>query len=642
MNSVRRIGGQSQGGSDVEPLVQARLLGAFGLTDSSGRDLSAAGRKVRALLAYLIVAGGRPVARQELMNFAWPDRGVEQARASLRQALHEARRSLSIQPSLLIADRDSVRIDTGRLDTDLGRILAHAHAGRVEALLQALGPWRSPLLADLEGIHANIDGWIVRERQRWTDEIYAEVSACVGRASGSKNANEIGQLTAFLATLKPKPEGVLATADPAPARPRSLAALWRWPITAGVLVALAAIALTVGYGLSRVRNDDILLVEPLQAAASDQAAQVIRAGLSGDLAGVMVGRPAGLKVAQAGGPHRSPSHAQLTLDGDATTIGGALRVHVQLANSHTHVILWSQNFTGPTAAAAALREQVATKLGAVLNCALSTRHRGAAPVSDQAATLYLKACDLIGDYDLDPALDLLRQVTVQAPGFARAWADLAVTRAFAAKTAPSPQRAAAYAEAEKAARHALQIDPRTGLAYYALAQTQPGIVNWSRRMATIEQGLRVEPDGSELNNAMGQELLLVGRSAEGLTFLERAMDLDPLNPVKTATLIPMLAYYGDLDGAAALAAKARALWPSNPIIWTVVFNMESRDGDPRKALAMMEDPRRSRLRAEDEARRWATTLRARIEPTPANVDAAVGEWTRVLHHRQRLPGIAVP
>ena len=606
--------------------VHARLLGSFALFDPTGRDLSLAGRKVRALLAYLILAGGRRVARQELVNLAWADRGVEQGRASLRQALHEARRVVAIQPSLVIADRDSVRIDTSRLDTDLDSILNHAREGRVEALIQALSLCQSPLLGDLDGIDANIDRWLAGERQRWADELHSEIRACISRASSPENADEIGVLCALLP--KSVPDVEMAAAHRARERHRPSLARWTVPIALGLMVALSGIAVTIGFRTSRPRAEDILLVEPLQASASDRPAQLIRAGLSGDLAGVLVGRPAGLDVAQAGGPHPRPRQTQLTLDGNAATIGPDLQVHLQLADSRTHVILWSQNFSGPAARAEALREQVATKLGSVLNCALSTRHRGRAAVGDPAAMLYLKACDLIGDYRLDPALDLLRQVTIQAPGFARAWADLAVTRSLAAKAAPSSERAAAYAEADMAAHRALRIDPRTGLAYYALAQTMPGITNWPRRIATLEQGLLVEPDGSELNNALGRELLRVGRSADGLAYVERAMNLDPLNPVKTATLIPMLAYYGDLDGAEALATKARTLWPGNPIIWTAVFDMEARAGDPTKALAMTQDPLRPGLRAQDEARLWTTTLRARIDPTSANVDAAVEEWTR--------------
>lgn len=640
MESVPNFGGPSQGGSDGESVIHARLLGRFALTDAAGRDLSPPGRKVRALLAYLILAEGRPAPRQELTSFAWADRGAEQARASLRQALHEARRTLPARPPLLIADRDRVRIDASRLETDVAAILAHARADRVDALAQALGAGPAPLLADLDGIDPRIDDWLAGERRRWAETLHAEVSACIGRAGPSADPRDIDQLTAFLAALAPPPAKARPPGDDARPRRRSMAAASRWPLAAAAAAAVAVIALALARQLGGAGADDILLVEPLQAAASDPPAQLVRAGLSGDLAGVLVGRPAGLKVAQAGDPHRGGGHAQLTLDGDAATIGGALRVHVQLADSRTHVILWSQNFTGPTAAADALREQVATKLGSVLDCALSTRHGGSAPLGDQAATLYLKACDLIGDYDLDGALDLLRQVTVQAPGFARAWADVAVTEALAANPAPSPQRAAAYAEADKAARRALRIDPRTGLAYYALAHTLPGIANWPRRVATIQQGLRVEPDGSELHNALGRELLQVGQSGEGLSELVRAKDLDPLNVVKTSTLIPELAAHGDLDGAEAVAAKARTLWPGSPLLWTALFQVEARAGDPRKALAMLQDPQRPMLKAEDEARRWAATLRARIQPTQANVDAAVAQWTRLAAAQPRQDPLA--
>ena len=313
-----------------------------------------------------------------------------------------------------------------------------------------------------------------------------------------------------------------AAARNRPDRKRSL-------IVIGAVTA-AAMLLAAGYWLSPAYSGAILLVEPLQTAAADKPAQSVRDGLSGDLARVLAGKPVGLAVVQASDGALGRQRAQLILSGDTSTLGERLRVHVQLSDVSTRSILWSQNFASAPGEAEALREQVADKLGAVLNCALSTRHRGAAAIGDQAAVLYLKACDLISDYDLGSALDLLRQVTVLEPGFARAWADVGVTQALTADDLPPAQRGAALAEAEKAAQRALQIDPRTGLAYYALAAIQPGIANWASRMAIIEKGLAVEPDSSELNNIMGHELLRIGRSSEGLVYLKRSMELDPLKP----------------------------------------------------------------------------------------------------------------
>ena len=289
---------------------------------------------MRAVLAYLILAEGRPTPRQELMAFAWSDRAVEQARASLRQALHDARRLSGAGPPLLIADRYTVRIDPNRIDTDLGRILTLARADRVAELAQALDPSPGVLLADLDGVDANIDRWLADARRRWTEQLHAEISACLARAAAAGSAADLGPLRAILA--QPGPPSQTAAAPP-----HAIIGRWRWPILAGVAAAVAAVALLTGLALRAPRNDDILLVEPLQASASDPAAQLVRAGLSGDLAQVMVGRPAGLNVAQPGNPHPNSGRAQLVLAGTAATTGDALRVHLQLADSRTHAILWS-------------------------------------------------------------------------------------------------------------------------------------------------------------------------------------------------------------------------------------------------------------------------------------------------------------
>ena len=226
----------------------------------------------------------------------------------------------------------------------------------------------------------------------------------------------------------------------------------------------------------------------------------------------------------------------------------------------------------------------------MINCALSTRHGGAARIGDEADRLYLKACDFVEQYRLDEALPPLRQVTILEPGFARAWADLATTQAFTADTSDPARQAAAYREAAANARRALALDPRTGLAYYALAQTTPGIANWQRRVDTIADGLKVEPDGSELNNAMAKELQRVGRSGEAITYYRRSMAADPLNPVKTATLFLALAFNGQLDEAEPLIDRALQIWPRNWVIWQQAFNVERWVGDPKRAEAMLDEP----------------------------------------------------
>lgn len=74
--------------------LELRLLGEFSLATGAGQELEVRASKTRALLALLALAHNRRIERDEAAHLLWPDRGLEQARASLRQAIATLRRSL--------------------------------------------------------------------------------------------------------------------------------------------------------------------------------------------------------------------------------------------------------------------------------------------------------------------------------------------------------------------------------------------------------------------------------------------------------------------------------------------------------------------------------------------------------------------
>ena len=74
--------------------VQIWLMGEAGLVDPTGAPVRLVSRRAWGLLAYLVRAGGRGVARADLAEMFWPERGEEQARASLRQELAVTRKAL--------------------------------------------------------------------------------------------------------------------------------------------------------------------------------------------------------------------------------------------------------------------------------------------------------------------------------------------------------------------------------------------------------------------------------------------------------------------------------------------------------------------------------------------------------------------
>jgi len=68
-------------------LARLDLLGGFRVTSPEGEILGMSARKNRALLGILAVAPKQEVTRHKLAALLWGDRGEEQARNSLRQAL---------------------------------------------------------------------------------------------------------------------------------------------------------------------------------------------------------------------------------------------------------------------------------------------------------------------------------------------------------------------------------------------------------------------------------------------------------------------------------------------------------------------------------------------------------------------------
>ena len=75
-------------------MLRLSLFGRFRAADAVGNEISIKSKKARALLAYLALPPGKERSREEVMALLWSERGDEQARSSLRQALSGLRKEL--------------------------------------------------------------------------------------------------------------------------------------------------------------------------------------------------------------------------------------------------------------------------------------------------------------------------------------------------------------------------------------------------------------------------------------------------------------------------------------------------------------------------------------------------------------------
>src|SRR5262245_26016869 len=145
--------------------LNLRLFGGVVLRSEQGPQAPQLGRKVRALLAYLALAPDTPIPREKLMALLWSDRGEEQARASLRQALTELRQALG-DPSPLRTEQDTVSLDSSGVVVDA---IEFARLAKANKLDEAAALYHGVLL-DGHGVRDGaFEDWLAAERARLHD-----------------------------------------------------------------------------------------------------------------------------------------------------------------------------------------------------------------------------------------------------------------------------------------------------------------------------------------------------------------------------------------------------------------------------------------------------------------------------------------
>ena len=158
------------------PLVslRLRLIGQMSGSDARGDVSLPRTRKTRALLAVLLLASPRPVLRTQITELLWSTRGREQARASLRQCVHELQEFLGrLQLAELKTGRQHLQIESGQIWVD---VLALGAA--TPAQPQALDLLRGGLLEDLIGLDPAFDLWLADQERRIREGASA-LAACL-------------------------------------------------------------------------------------------------------------------------------------------------------------------------------------------------------------------------------------------------------------------------------------------------------------------------------------------------------------------------------------------------------------------------------------------------------------------------------
>ncbi|HYG30805.1 MAG TPA: BTAD domain-containing putative transcriptional regulator [Allosphingosinicella sp.] len=189
---------------DAAQRFELRCWGRFSLIDrASGQEVAPRGRKARALIAVAASRPGTLWGRERLAAMLWSDRGEEQARASLRQALHELRTLGDCRSPLLEIRRDHVRVDPAMLSEDVALIDRLAGTGDFAAAAETVPDMGSDLFSELEGVSGGFDEWLAAERPIRREALVAAACSAAERAMRAGETGAARSIVNRLAAFEP-------------------------------------------------------------------------------------------------------------------------------------------------------------------------------------------------------------------------------------------------------------------------------------------------------------------------------------------------------------------------------------------------------------------------------------------------------
>ena len=179
--------------------LRLTVFGSMSATDVTGRSVLPKSRKARGVLAVLALQPSRLVLRSELTDLLWSRRDREQARASLRQAIHQLVDLLGpIDSRLLRVDRNHLSLALNLIWVDAQAIAATGRRILYDVndtvVRTAAWTWAAPVAnvwRTTPDIGANYASMVAHFIQDVRDYHYA------GRGGWLVGANSVGSLVGW-------------------------------------------------------------------------------------------------------------------------------------------------------------------------------------------------------------------------------------------------------------------------------------------------------------------------------------------------------------------------------------------------------------------------------------------------------------
>jgi TolB-like protein/DNA-binding SARP family transcriptional activator len=618
--------------SPERQLIRLKLFGGFEAIGSDGREIILPTRKARLLLAYLASPPGQLHSRDRLVGLLWGDRGEEQARGSLRNALSVIRKGFGTEA--IVTDGNFVSLAPGAISIDVSDFELCLTERTPRTLQAAADLYRGDFLEGVSAVETPFQEWLMVEETRLRDlalgalfELldlqaatadYVEAIATARRAllidpvredvhrmlmrlyaaAGQRGlalrqfelcrdelAARLGvspedETNELLERIRKSPSDALRrefagdaveTAEPEP------------PSEAPAPPA----APEPGPEPKRSEKPSVAVLpfknvggDPSEAFLADGLAEDITAGLSRFRWFFVIAR--GSTLAYKDRPIEPKEVAgelgvRYLVTGSVRRAGDRIRVAADLIDAKHGTTVWADRYDGVVDDIFEFQDRIAGRIVAALEPEISDAELRRARRKPQGLDSWscfqqgLGHSHAFSPEGLAEARRLFKMATELDPTFATAFAELGYADVLAVLLDCVPDPDAVLGEAKWAARRAVALDPRDAVGHFTLGRVCLVEHDYDMAIDEMERALDCNPSAARAHFGRGCALVYTGRPAEAIPSIEQAIRLSPRDPNLWGFQIMMSrAYFNMGQYETALDWARRAMKHPNAHFWPLV------------------------------------------------------------------------
>jgi TolB-like protein/DNA-binding winged helix-turn-helix (wHTH) protein/Tfp pilus assembly protein PilF len=291
--------------------------------------------------------------------------------------------------------------------------------------------------------------------------------------------------------------------------------------------------------------------------------------------------------------------ARYLVKGSVQRAGGRLRINVRLTDAIAGRNRWAERYDRGIADIFQVQDEIAARVVSALQVELAPgelqRLTRSYATNVEAYDQYLRGLDLLGrraSADNPQARSYFQRAIELEPGFARAYAGLAMTYALHAVYGAGPAVVQSLTRAEEVARQGLEIDDSLPQLRYALGLLEMYKGNLTAAIAEVSRAIELRPSYADGYGLLAWILHFAGRPEEGLEAMQQAIALNPHATALYRTVKGALHYeLGELEQALRLLQESVAMSPDQLLTRLFLAAVYAATGDLEAARWEAEEVR---------------------------------------------------